>query len=618
MTWDFDGIKTEIKDRLSLLSNWATTLYYGAYERIIDVIAYIANKIVLIAAFYYRESLWSAAQIVTSLTQDCDRLNYTFHRRIGAIGGVEISSDPNFSLTYNNLLNDISISKWHRFSNTAGTINVFSTENVIYHKNTFGYQEIPVKEGIPREYEYIANGVASEQIFLYSTDSTYGIDNDEVDVYIVDDIGNILYTVNIVDSLYAINDLVNYYCTVKTAFDFGSVIVTFGDGVTTLKLTARQRVLIKYADTLGSNGNIQSSNSISKITDSLYDVNGTDVTASLFVTNLEAISDGADTEDIESIRENAPLLFQTGYRAGSIYDWTAIINSIPSIYDSAIWTINDLGGSSLLAEQNTVYVTGVTTTGDDLTDDQKEDIEQNYLRERISITETVTWQPLEKVYGFFDITAKISNKTSEIVRNQIVNEIESNYSTLHTTFQSNIYESNASRKIDSLENINHLVSFTLDNMEKNLEKSVNDGTIIPSYLPSDTDDKEKQVLLVQNSFRLWTKLKVNGSWGGLMQVGQEVSGVIYNTLPSSFSITQGYTYPTTNKYSFSISTASGSGVLETGVPNPGDSTNDGYLVYISYQTKDGNGNNLNSVRLPQRYQITDIDDDFIWTDLSYV
>jgi len=44
MTFDFQGIKSELKTELSLLSNWSTTLYYGVYERILDVIAYAFNK----------------------------------------------------------------------------------------------------------------------------------------------------------------------------------------------------------------------------------------------------------------------------------------------------------------------------------------------------------------------------------------------------------------------------------------------------------------------------------------------------------------------------------------------------------------------------------------------
>ncbi|MDD5651517.1 MAG: hypothetical protein PHF86_14075, partial [Candidatus Nanoarchaeia archaeon] len=62
MTWTFDGIKIEIKTRLSLLSNWANTLYYGVYERIIDVIAYIIYRLIYIIQFYYRESSWTNAQ----------------------------------------------------------------------------------------------------------------------------------------------------------------------------------------------------------------------------------------------------------------------------------------------------------------------------------------------------------------------------------------------------------------------------------------------------------------------------------------------------------------------------------------------------------------------------
>jgi hypothetical protein len=613
MLWTFDNIKTEMKDRLSLLSNWANTLYYGVYERIIDVIAYIIDKLIYIIEFYYRESSWSLAQRFESLATRCLLLSYNYHRKIGAVGNLLLSSDSNFSSSYVNTLNDVSVSRWTHFKNTTGTSNVFCTETTNYVRNTIGNQTIPVKEGIPRSYLYAAQGIANEVISLFPTNVTYGIDNDDVDVFITQSDGTILYEVTVADNLYYIDDLTAYYCTVKNVPDFSKVLITFGDGVYAPKLSAGQYVLIKYADTLGDQGNIQSLNVINTIESTLYDVYGTDVTSQLYVKNNEAISDGLDFEDIESVRNNAPALFQAGFRCGSLADWKSIIDNVSYVYNSALWTINDVGGSTLASELNTVYITGVSNSGDDLTLAQQTDIELNYLREKKSPTETITWQALEKVYAFFDVNAKINNLTSDVVTTQIKDAVDAEYGTLNTNFQTNIYESAYNSVINSVPTIVYH-NTDLYHMEKNVPKTATNETIIPSYVGTDTAVLEDQVFLTSNSIKIWYKQKLANAWSTIKQIGASSGTIIYSYMPSSFTITGGTINYANNQYSYTIA---GSGLVPD-IPNPGSTDPDGYLLYLSYQTKDGNGLMNNCIRLPKKYQITDVDEDFVFTTISYI
>jgi len=613
MTWTFDGIKIEIKTRLSLLSNWANTLYYGVYERIIDVIAYIIYRLIYIIQFYYRESSWTNAQRFESLATECFLLNYNYHRKIGAIGNIILSSDPNFSSSYVNTLDDVIIPRWSQFKNTSGTSNVYCTEDTTYIRNAVGNKTIPVKEGIPRSFLYAAQGIADEIIYLYPTDVVYGIDNDDIDVYIADSIGTILYEVTKVDNLYFIDDLDNYYCTIKNVPDFSKVEITFGDGVSSPKIVAGQYVLIKYADTLGDQGNIQSTNIVTAIESSLYNIYGTDVTNLLYVTNTESISDGSDFEDIESVRNNAPALFQSGQRCGSLLDWISILKNIPYIYNCDIWTINDIGGSSLASELNTVYLVAISSTGDDLTLAQQTDAELNYLREAKSPTETITWQALEKVYAFFDINAKINNLTTDVVSTQIKDAIVAEYATLNTNFMTNIYESAYNSVINSVEDIVYH-NTSLYNMEKNVSKEAINETIIPSYTNIETTELTEQVWLVEDSLKIWYKQKIEDEWSTVKQIAASSGTIIYSYMPSSFTITGGTINYATNQYTYTIS---GSGLVPD-IPNPGSADPDGYLLYLSYQTKDGNNNMQNCIRLSKKYQITDVDEDFIFTTLNYI
>jgi len=617
VTWDFDGIKQEIKDRLSLLSNWTNTLYYGAYDRIIDIIAYIINKLVNVIFFYYRESTWTTATLLDTLIRECELLSYSYHRRKGAVGEIIISSDPTFNISYSNSLKTVVIPRWSLFTNTAVTSNVYCTDETTYIKNYIGNKSIPVKEGIPRTYLYTAEGITDEVIYLAPSDVTYGIDNDEINIYMAEADGTILSEVSIEDNLYFLNDLVNYYCTVKNVPDFSTVNITFGDGIKSSKLNVGQYVLIKYAETLGDQGNIQSSGEITEISSTLYDSDGTDVTDLLYVTNEESISDGSDYEDIESIRNNAPNLFQTGYRLGSIGDWQTTIDSISYVNKAAVWTVEDVGGSTVISEQNTVYVTAVSSTGDDLTTAQQTEIEIDYLKEKKSPTETVTWNPLEKIYTAFDVSAKISNLTTAEMITNIKDAISDAYGVLNVGFQENIYESAYIKTISDIPNIVYH-NTTLDNMEKNISKNSSNVEILPSYLSSDTIIEEDQVLLVSETMKLWIKEKMSSVWGSVRQIGREISGVIQNLIPSSFTITGGTVNLLANTYNFNITSATGSGVIDTGTRNPGTNDPNGYLLYLTYQTKDGNDTNQNCIRLPRRYQITDVDEDFITTSLTYI
>lgn len=617
MDWTYDGIKTALKDRLSLLSNWANTLYYGVYERILDVIAYITNRLIYIIQFYYRESSWTQAQKIESLARECVLLSYNYHRKIGAIGSIILSSDPLFSPSYLNVLNDTPIPRWTLFQDVTGTVNVYCTETYLYLKNAAGNQIIPVKEGIPRSYLYTAQGVSDEVIHLYPTDLVYGIDNDELDVYIAEADGTILYEVNQVDNLYFIDDLINYYCTVKNVPDFSSVEITFGDGIRSPKLNVGQYVLIKYADTLGDQGNVQSTGVITVISSTIEDVYGTDVTSLLYVNNIESISDGVDFEDIESIRNNAPNLFQAGYRAGTLIDWETIINNIPFVYRCALWTVEDLGGSSLISEQNTVYIAGISTSGDELTLTQQTDIELDYLRERKSPTEIIAWQDLEKIYAFFIVDAKINNLTSDIVTLKIKNALREVYATINVDFQTNVYESAYNGVINTVPEI--VYHYTdLYHMQKDVAKTAVSETIYPSYTGIETPTLSDQVWLTNNSMKLWIKQKISNAWSDVKQIGATSGTVIYSTMPSSFTITGGAINYSYNSYSYVITSTSGTFNIMSKTQNPGALNPDGYILYLSYQTKDGYGLMTNCIRMPRKYQITDIDDEFILTTINFV
>jgi len=502
--------------------------------------------------------------------------------------------------------------RWTEMTNDNKDKNVYSTEEKIYYKNTVGSLAVPVKEGIPKEYIYVALGITNEIITIYSEK----IDNDEIEVFKVDADGNILETINICgendnpEELYFVNDLDNYYCEIYNAYDFTAVNFKFGDGINSKKLNVGDRILIKYAETEGENGNIQNIGIITTIKSTLTDANGNEVI--LYVTNKEAIGDGNNIEDIESIRHNGRNLFGAGYRACADKDWITILKRHPLIYKVLIWTKAELGEVVLDEDQSKNYITAISTDGTPLTTTQQ-NIITAYLKEQKAMTDIIVWQPLNVVYGAFKVDGVISNQPKDIVGGLIRTTLNNNYGILNTDFKVNIYNSNFINIIDDIEEIiRH--DTEIYNMEKDLQAIVSSQTILVSFTSSEEANVEKQIYLVPDTFEIWIKRKISGVWQDVLQIGHDNGGVFVGD--NGYTINDGTLDYINNQFSFTIQdiVSDPSGF---GVQNPDDTQDTGYIISVLYKTKDGNGNQQNSIRLPKFDFITDIDTEYVFYELRY-
>lgn len=609
MIYTYDGIKTALKERLSLMSQWNKILFYGVYERIIDLLAYTSDNIIYIAEFLYRESKWITATKRDSLVKMARWLRYVPFRKTGSIGNLQLSADSSFNPMYSYTGKNVTIQKWHRFTDENDSLNVYCTRNTSYLTGQIGSIDIPVKQGTPKEFLHIAKGDISERINIYSD----SIDNDIIDVYIVDSDNNILHTASIVDNLYLVYDVVDYSCEVRNASNNEFVSIIFGDGINARKLALGERILVKYSETLGNQGDITSSNIITKSKDFFIDEDG--ASTSLYITNSEAIIGGTDIENIESIRNNAPNLFQVGMILSSIPNWTSVINSAPFVNKSKVWSTETLGGSLETSEQNIVYVTAVSNTGEQLTTPQQTELLETYLIPKKSLTEIVEFFPLQKVYARFDMKGRIQNRPISIMNETIYSAITNAYGVFNVDFQQNIYESNFYSIIDNISDVLwHETQIYY--LERNVPNLVSNAVLLTSFTSLDTDILENQQWLVEDSFEIWIKRKIAGEWEEPLQVAYTDSVSIIGM--NGFNILSGFVVYSANQYSYNITEITNDIDQSIyGVPDPGDSDELGYILYISYKMEDGEGNQINTIRLPRFYQITDIDTDFIDTDLSY-
>lgn len=603
MIWTFDSIKEAVKTKLSLMTQWNAVIYFGAYERILDAIAYVMEKLAYTADVLYNNASFFKTNDLKSLNIMSKSFSYTVHRKVGANGVVLVSKDPTLNPAYIYTGKNVYIPKYTQFTDSSGNKKVYAIQDYYYFNGTEGNLEVQVRQGTPKTFYYTASGVANEEIKIYSPD----IDNDIFDVYIVNENNEIISKVNIVNKMYFVNDTVNYNCSSVSFDDLQGVTFTFGDGISSKKLEANDKVMIRYVETDGANGNIESANTITVIKDTLRDIDSVAVT--LYCKNSDAISDGSDYESIESIRNNAPNLFFAGYRCGTFNDWKTILENFSFIYKAVVWSVNDIGGSTLMSEQNKVFATALTNTGDNLTPAQKTYLENEIYYTYKSPTEILQFTNTQKVYIMFNVNAKISNSTTSIVSSQIKDLIYDAYSTLNTNYQSNIYSSNYVNAIDDLSYIDYHET-TIKLMDYNVNAIQTDKLVNAFFISS---IPTQEISLVNNSLELWIKRKIGGTW-------QEPIQIAYS-LGTSFIGMNGYTINssninyTTGYYNYVVQTIVDN-PTDYPVQNPSEAQNNGYLLVMAYNTKNGYGLQTQDVRLPYRYQITDIDKDFIFTTLS--
>jgi len=613
MNYNYTSILSELQTQLSLMSNWTTTLYYGVYSNLLSVIAYALNKDAYLAYFLYKEANWFTAEKEASLVGMSTMLSYSPYRKQGATGTILMSGSSSFSPTYVYQGSNIFIPKWTSFSNKSKSVSVYCSNFTTYYTNTVGSISIPVKEGTPKQYTYIAQGIINEQIYLYSDK----IDNAGMDIYEVDINGNIISQVTITDNLYFISDPSNYYCTISNSPNFDFVYLTFGDSIHTKQLQVGTRILIKYAETLGDSGNINNTGIITKINDVLYDNNSNVVTSIMYVNNTSLISGGTAYEDIESIRNNAPNLFGAGYRCGTITDWISVISSISYVNKNNVWSINDVGGSTLISDQNKVFVTAIGSDGNEITSDQKILLTETLQNDYSSPTELIEYVSPRKLYVVFNVDATINTSTPSIVENQIKEIIYNNYSTINSSFARKIYQSEYVSLISTLPSIVfHETQARF--MEYNLGP-IQSSTLFNGYY--DSTDLSSQVKVTVNSPQLWIKRKINSVWQAPVQLAYS-SGSLFIGLPNPWNsniiwdLTATNINYTTYTYSYIINTLINDILHVYGVNNPSDTDLNGYIITLVYSTENGNAEQQESIRLYQRNQITDIDSDYIFVAIT--
>jgi hypothetical protein len=467
----FEAIRDRLKDNLSKRLENSGILFYSTNQRLIEAIAEELSEEMRYNEYLTNEAKWSTAQNLSSLIAQSDFFGYTPHRKIGAKGNLSVSSSPSFNGSWPYQVN---IPKFSQFYNGEYYFASYEEASLFSSNNE---TLVPIVQGLVRTEEFLTSTYTDIEL----TNHSVYIENDSVEDEILEvRVNNVVW--NKVDHFGESSGKDDLIYTIKNNLDFSGITISFGDGLTSKKITSGDIISVTFIETAGELGEVLRTNNITQVISSFRDVNGTAV--SLYCTNRSYVTGGREIEDIETIRQSAPLAFKTGNTLVTKQDYTAaIINTnIPdkvSVWGEAETNIdnNDPIGNFIELNENLIYVSGLVIS--DITgeatpiDEDQQDAIQEALLPRKCLTDII--QFVSPKITYFDVNTTVyfdkTVFTADFVRNRVSEDLLEEYkiSNVSREFKENLYFSQYYSFINSIPSVSYhvtdIILFQISNFE---------------------------------------------------------------------------------------------------------------------------------------------------------
>jgi hypothetical protein len=361
----FDGVRKNIVEYLSANPTFKDYNFTApAISTLIDALAYTSHYLIRYANFSLNECFLDTAQLRSNVVSHAKELGYIPHQYKAAKVKLRLRiKDTIGSSIKSGLKLPVDTTFLATTADTNKTYTFRTTEQYMFVQddNKSWYADIEAVEGT-----FVTESFLQDEYYT----TKYYLINDKVDTNYM--------TVTVYASQ---SDTVGFeYTPVRdiTSFDDnakiyfiqeatnGKVEVYFGDGRIAEKLTPYSIIKVKYLVTNGSKANnivsFTMNNNISSA------VKNTDISIEV----LAPSSDGADREDIESIRYTAPKFYQAQDRAVTISDYNALlINEFGGWIDSLVsWG----GEDNIPPQYSAVFVCAKPKYTDVLSPSQRENI----------------------------------------------------------------------------------------------------------------------------------------------------------------------------------------------------------------------------------------------------
>ena len=329
---DFDEIKVQIKDFLRANSNFTDFDFEGSnFSVLIDTLAYNTYINSFNANLVANESFLDSATIRENVVSLARNIGYVPRSKTAARATINIS-DVNLGPTTDATPNFITLQ--------SGLICVGSSENTTYRFSTsdnisssrvidiggtsFAQFDDPITvyEGTYLTRVYVANNSVDQRFIIDSPN----IDSSTLRVFVsgTADAG-LGRQYRMVDNILNIDKNSEIFLAQEVQDEKYEIL--FGDGLFGRKLENNAVITARYIVTDGETGNGASNFSFQG---TFTKSDGTLFTPSdnITVTTVTTASNGAEVEDVSSIKYFAPRLYSAQYRAVTPRDYEAIIRDI--------------------------------------------------------------------------------------------------------------------------------------------------------------------------------------------------------------------------------------------------------------------------------------------------
>lgn len=358
---DFEQIKNSLKLYLAQQPEFADYRFEASgLSNLLDVLAYNTHYNGLLANFALNESFLSTAQLRSSLVSLASNLGYTVGSKIASFAIVNLSvENPNnpsrmvmpagfsFSTTINN--------KEYTFK-TRETMTATNDGSNNYAFTLNGNTNVPIYEGVSKTKTFIAGPVAENETYVLPVNN---LDLKTVTVKVFDTVSSNnfdIYT-NINDAT-SISSSSRIYAIKETPNGFYEL--TFANGVATEETNrygstpvAGNKIEVSYDVVSGPDANG------ARVFEPTAQLDGFVVTT----TTVSASTSGANKEDLESIRKNAPYLYATQNRMVTAEDYSALVLRN---YSNVINDIKSWGGEdNIPAQYGSVFISIDFSTDDE-------------------------------------------------------------------------------------------------------------------------------------------------------------------------------------------------------------------------------------------------------------
>ena len=329
---DFDDIKAQIKDFLRSNSNFSGFDFEGSnFSVLIDTLAYNTYINAFNANLVANESFLDSATIRENVVSLARNIGYVPRSKTAATASIRIG-DINVGATNDSTTKFLTL--------RSGLACVGSSENTTYRFSlpdnitstrvrdiggtSFAQFDEPVTvyEGTYLSRVFVVD-TSKDQRFIIDTPN---IDSSTIRVYVrgTSDVG-VGRKYSMIDNILNIDKNSEIYLTQEVQDEKYEIL--FGDGLFGRKLENNSVITVTYIVTDGSDGNGPSNFNFQG---SFSKSDGTFFTPSdsISLTTVSNASNGAEVEDVSSIKYFAPRLYSAQYRAVTPRDYEAIIQNI--------------------------------------------------------------------------------------------------------------------------------------------------------------------------------------------------------------------------------------------------------------------------------------------------